>query len=97
MIKMESHTGRNGRKKMIEGLVTQLFKWDRLRAEIFAEVDWQNSATRIMSDPNDMAVATAVWCEEDGWRGWTVEEGKYYFNDIPEKSFSDLMTIFDRG
>lgn len=85
---------RRKREKM-HNLVNWLFKWDTLRSAIFAEVDWQNSTTRIMSDPNDMAVATAMWCEKDGWRGWTVEDNKYYFNDVPEKSISDLMEILN--
>lgn len=78
---------------MIDWLIRQMFKFDHLRAAIFSEVDWQNSITRILEDPNDMQVATAMWCEQDGWRGWTVEDGRYYFNDIPEKSLSDLMEI----
>lgn len=80
---------------MIDKLVNLIFKWDTLRLAIFSEVNWYNSITRIMADPNEMAIATAMWCEEDGWRGWTVEDGKYYFNDIPEKSLSDLMEILN--
>ena len=80
---------------MIDWIIRQLFKWQPLRLAIFSEVDWYNSITRIMADPNEMAIATAMWCEEDGWRGWTVEDGKYYFNDIPEKSLSDLMEILN--
>jgi hypothetical protein len=80
---------------MIQKLVDLIFKWDSLRKAIFAEVDWHNSITRIMEDPEDMKIATAMWCESDGWRGWTIDDGKYYFNDIPEKSLSDLMEIFD--
>lgn len=78
---------------MIDRLVDLIFKWDTLRIAIFNEVDWYNSTTRILEDPNDMAVATAIWCDPDGWRGWTYEDNKYYFNDIPEKSLSDLMEI----
>lgn len=90
--KMAFHIGRNG-IRMIDWLVNKLFWWTPLRTALLAEADWYNSITRIMSDPNDMAVATAMWCEEDGWRGWTVDDGKYYFNDIPEKSLSGLMKI----
>jgi hypothetical protein len=80
---------------MIDWIIRQLFKWQPLRLAIFSEVDWYNSITRIMEDPEDMKIATAMWCESDGWRGWTIDDGKYYFNDIPEKSLSDLMEIFD--
>jgi hypothetical protein len=75
-------------------VVDFLFKWDRLRDAIFNEVDWQNSITRTLQDPESMKVASAMWCEEDGWRGWTVKDnGTYYFHDIPEKDFSNAFDI----
>ena len=78
---------------MIERIVNLLFRWRPLRLAIFDEVNMYNSITRIMADPEEMKTATAMWCENDGWRGWTVDDGKYYFNDVPEKSISDLMEI----
>lgn len=83
---------------MIHWLVRQIFKWNTLRNEIFAEVDLYNSLTLIMNDPEAMKTATAMWYDTDGWRGWTIKNnGNYYFHDIPEKSLSDLMyTITER-
>jgi alkylation response protein AidB-like acyl-CoA dehydrogenase len=48
--------------------------------------------TRIMKDPEAMKTASAFWDEGDGWRGWTVEGNKYYFNDIPEH---DLLAVME--
>lgn len=93
MMRMEPHIGRNG-IKMINWIVDQLFKWDALRHAIFSEVDWYNSITRIMADPEEMKTATAIWCDVDGWRGWTIKEGgNHYFHDIPEKALGDIMDI----
>lgn len=79
---------------MINWIIDQLFKWDALRTAIFAEVDFYNSITRILEDPESMQTATAMWCEQDGWRGWTIkDDGNYYFHDIPEKSLSDIFDI----
>lgn len=79
---------------MVNWLVDQIFKWDKLRNAIFAEVDWYNSITRIWEDPEDMKTSVAMWCEEDGWRGWGIKDnGNYYFHDIPEKGLGDIMEI----
>lgn len=78
---------------MIQRIVNLLFKWDALRLAIFDEVDMYNSITRIMADGEAMETATAMWCEEDGWRGWTKDDGRYYFHDIPEKGMGDIMSI----
>ncbi|MEY3378215.1 MAG: hypothetical protein RLZZ328_1375 [Bacteroidota bacterium] len=76
-------------------LVEILFKWRALRNAIFAEVDWYNSITRTIQDPESMKTGSAFWCEEDGWRGWTQQDnGVYYFHDVPEKSISDMFEIF---
>ena len=81
---------------MISWIIDQLFKWDALRTAIFAEVDWQNSIARILEDEESMKTAAAMWCEEDGWRGWTIkDDGRYYFHDLPEKSLSDIFSIID--
>jgi len=79
-------------------LVDLLFKWSKLRDAIFNEVDWQNSITRTLNDPESMKIASAMWCEEDGWRGWDIkDDGSYYFHDVPEKNIGDIFDIFYKG
>lgn len=79
---------------MINFTINQLFKWKKLRLAIFAEVDWYNSISRTLADPESMRTASAMWCEPDGWRGWnTKDNGTYYFHDLPEKSLYDIMDI----
>ena len=79
---------------MIDFIIKQLFRWKPLRLAIFNEVEMYNSITRILADPEEMKIATALWDDGDGWRGWTIKDnGNYYFNDVPEKSISDLMEI----
>ena len=92
MIKTALRIGRNGIKQMIDKLISILFKWTGFREALFAEVNMYNSLTRIMKDPKSMEIASAFWEELDGWKGWTVEENKYYFNDIPEH---DLMGVME--
>jgi hypothetical protein len=76
---------------LINWIIDQLFKWDALRTAIFAEVDWQNSLGLILNDPESMKIASAMWYEQDGWRGWTIQDnGTYYFHDVPEKNIEDL-------
>ena len=77
---------------MINWLVKQIFKINPLRNALFQEVNMYNSLTRIMKDPEAMKTASAFWDEGDGWRGWTVEGNKYYFNDIPEH---DLLAVME--
>jgi hypothetical protein len=78
----------------MDRLVNFLFSFNRLRTAIFAEVDWHNSITRTLNDPDSMKTVSAYWCEEDGWRGWTLKDnGNYFFYDIPEKSLSDIIDI----
>jgi len=92
VIRTAYHIGRNGIKQMIDKLISILFKWTGFREALFAEVNMYNSLTRIMKDPESMEIASAFWEEPDGWKGWTVEENKYYFNDIPEH---DLMGVME--
>ena len=83
---------------MINWLIKQLFKWENFRAAIYAEVDWDNSITRTLEDPESMKTAAAMWCEEDGWRGWHIkDDGNYYFHDIPEKSLSDIFDVLEEA
>lgn len=78
----------------MDKLINFLFKFDRLRLAIFSEVDFYNSITRTLNDPESMKVASAFWCDEDGWRGWGIkEDGNYYFHDIPEHGLGDIMDI----
>ena len=79
---------------MIDWLIRQLFKWQPLRLAIFDEVNMYNSITHILADPEEMKTATAIWDENDGWRGWTIKDnGNYYFHDVPEKGLGDIMDI----
>ena len=79
---------------MIDWLIRQIFKIPALRINIFQEVDMYNSITRIMADDESSKIACALWCEEDGWRGWQIKEnGTYYFHDIAEHSLGDIMQL----
>jgi hypothetical protein len=79
---------------MIDWLVRQIFKIDPLRIALFQEVDMYNSISRIMADEESSKIACAIWCEEDGWRGWNIkEDGTYYFHDIAENSLGDIMRL----
>jgi hypothetical protein len=80
---------------MIDWLVNRLFWWTPLRNALLAEATFYNSLTRIMNDPESMKTASAFWDEGDGWRGWTIEDDKYYFNDVPEHDMIDLMQSLD--
>ena len=79
---------------MIDWLIRQMFKIPALRINIFQEVDMYNSISRIMADDDSSKIACAIWCEEDGWRGWHIkEDGSYYFHDIAEHSLGDIMQL----
>lgn len=79
---------------MVDNIIRIIFSWEKLRLAIFSEVDWHNSITRTLNDPDSMKAVSAFWCEEDGWRGWGIkEDGSYYFHDIPEKHISDILDI----
>ena len=77
---------------MIDWLIRQIFRIDPLRIALFQEVDMYNSITRIMADDESSKIACAIWCDQDGWRGWNIkEDGTYYFHDIAEHSLGDIM------
>ncbi|MFN7583995.1 MAG: hypothetical protein ACK5P0_01410 [bacterium] len=79
---------------MLDNIIKLIFSWEKLRLAVFAEVDWYNSITRTLNDPDSMKTASAFWCEEDGWRGWGIkDDGSYYFHDVPEKHLSDIFDI----
>lgn len=84
---------------MIDKLVNVIFKWDTLRSAIFSEVNLYNSISRTLNDPEEMKTSSAMWCEDDGWRGWYIkEDGNYCFHDIPEKGIEDIFEIiFERN
>lgn len=78
----------------MDRLIKLLFSWEKLRTAIFAEVDFYNSITRTLNDPEEMKIASAMWCEPDGWRAWTIkDDGTYYFHDLPEKALGDIFDI----
>ena len=75
---------------MIDWLVNKLFCWNPLREALISEATFYNSLTRTINDPESMKTASSFWDEGDGWRGWSIEGDKYYFNDVPEH---DLMGV----
>lgn len=79
---------------MLIKIINFIFRFDNLRAAIFAEVDWHNSITRTLNDPESMKTSSAFWSDPDGWRGWGIKDnGTYYFHDLPEKSLGDILEI----
>ena len=79
----------------MDKVINILFKWTKLRQAIFEEVDWHNSIGFTLNDPESMKIGSSFWYDFDGWRGWTQKDnGSYYFNDIPEKSLSDIFELF---
>lgn len=80
---------------MIDWLVNKLFWWTPLRNALLAEATFYNSMTTLLNDPESMKTATAYWNEGDGWRGWTIEDGKYYFNDVPEHDMLGAWEALD--
>jgi hypothetical protein len=79
---------------MIDWLINKLFWWTPVREAIFAEVNFYNSITRTMNDPESMKIVSSFWDEEDGWRGWAIkDDGTYYFHDTPEKTLGEVMDI----
>ena len=80
---------------MIDWLVNKLFWWAPLRTALLAEATFYNSMTTLINDPEAMKTATAYWNEGDGWRGWTIEGDKYYFNDVPEHDMFSAWESLD--
>jgi hypothetical protein len=73
---------------MIDWLVNTLFRSDRLREAIFAEVHFYDEVDRAMNEPTD----NLSWNEGGLWYGWTYDSnaGRYYFDDIGYESLVDL-------
>lgn len=80
---------------MIDWLVNRLFWWTPLRNALLAEATFYNSMTTLLNDPESMKTAAAYWNEGDGWRGWTIEDNKYYFNDVPEHDMLSAWEALD--
>jgi len=76
---------------MIDWLVNKLFWWTRLRNAIFAEVHMYDQLDQIMSDPESMKIGSSFYPDVDGWRGWSITNNTYYFNDIPEDTVIDAF------
>lgn len=85
MMKMEYHIG----SYMIDWLVKKLFLWTPLRTAIFDEVYMYKMLEEYDKDPEKRSIGSALYCDEDGWRGWSksLSINRYYFNDVPEKNF----------
>jgi hypothetical protein len=81
---------------MIDRLVQLFFRWGNLREAIFAEVNLYNSIKWISADPEAMRPVSAIWCDNDGWRGWSQKDNRYYFNDVPEKTLGDIFDILNK-
>ena len=82
---------------MIDWLVKQICKWEKLYHAVANEVEFQNMIGRTMNDPESMKVASCYWDEGDGWRGWTSNDdmNRYFFNDIPEHGWLDATFALD--
>jgi len=76
---------------MMDRIVNILFRWDRLRDAIFAEVHFYDHLDEVIKDTTP---GSLYWNDGDGWRSWTYSAGrkKYYFNDIPEDNLGYAMT-----
>lgn len=75
---------------IMDSIVSFLFRWERLRKHIFAEVHMYDEVKERLKDTTP---GSMFWHEGDGWRSWTysAERKKYYFNDIPEDELGDAM------
>ena len=82
---------------MIERLVHLLFWWTPLRYAIVAEVHLYDHLESILSDKDGMETASLSWMEGDTWYGWTRDSntGRYYFDDIGNKSIIGLLESHD--
>ena len=36
------------------------------------------------------------YIDSDGWRGWMVKDGKYYFSDVPDKNIVQTQDALDK-
>jgi hypothetical protein len=66
-------------------LVSILMQWDLFKNTVkdyLFDLDLVSSWSY-----EEDGIAAAFWMDPDGWRGWSIEDSKYYFNDIPDESF----------
>jgi hypothetical protein len=55
---------------MLDNIIKLIFSWEKLRLAVFAEVDWYNSITRTLNDPDSMKTASAFGVKKmDGVAG----------------------------
>jgi hypothetical protein len=73
---------------MIDRLVNLIFRWDRLRDALFAEVHFYDEVDRAMKEPT----TNLTWEEGGLWYGYTLNEQHniYLFDDIGHESMTDL-------
>jgi len=73
---------------MIDKLVDILFRWDRLRDALFAEVHFYDAIDDAMNEPTN----NLSWNEGGLWYGYTYNEmhKTYLFDDIGHEELSDL-------
>jgi len=73
---------------MIDKLVNILFRWDRLRDALFAEVHFYDHIEAAMNEPT----TNLSWNEGGLWYGYTYNEmhKTYLFDDIGHEELSDL-------
>lgn len=83
---------------IMDKIVNNLFRWNRLREAIFDEVELYKEIDKRLKDNTP---GSAYWNDGDGWRSWTYnkERSKYYFNDVPEEYLGDAIkyTIESNG
>ena len=73
---------------MIDRVVNWLFKWDRLRDALFAEVHFYDQIEAAMDEPT----TNLTWEEGGLWYGYTWNEmhNIYLFDDTGHDSMTDL-------
>lgn len=73
---------------MIDRLVDMLFRWEKLRDALFAEVHFYDAIDDAMNEPT----TNLSWNEGGLWYGYTYNEmhKTYLFDDIGHEELSDL-------
>ena len=73
---------------MIDRIVNWLFRWDRLRDALFAEVHFYDEIKRAIKEPT----TNLTWEENGLWYGYTWNEMHkiYLFDDTGHESMTDL-------
>jgi hypothetical protein len=78
--------------KMIDWLVSRIFRWDSLRNAIFDEVHLYDELNKRIKEYKNEEPTNLTWSEGDTWYGWTYNKDKkrYYFDDIGNISIMGL-------